>query len=140
MPSSTATRRALRQTSSTVGQRTAERAQHTPGQLKAGQAGQRVTVGGVHRRIAAAGQDLCRRAGDLSALHEQGERRVPGIQCAGDHLGAFGNEDTFFRLQTAAQLRLRQAGVDVQLRRGKVGDLNDIRHKEISFGKAFFLF
>ena len=73
-------------------------------------------------------QDIRSRAGNLFTLHEQGERCVSGIQRAGDHLGAFGDKDALFRLQSVAQLRLRETGVDVQLRGGKVGDLMNDRH------------
>ena len=112
----------------TAGRGAAECTQHAAGQLEAGQAGKHIPVGGVHRNAAAAGQDICRRAGDLFALHEQGKRLMPGVQRTGNHLGTFGNEDAFFRLQPIAQLRLRQAGVNVQFRCGKVCDLDDIRH------------
>ena len=120
-------------------QRAAEGAQHAAGQLEAGQAGKGLAVGCVHRGIPATGQDIGSRAGDLFTLHEQGERCVSGIQRAGDHLGAFGNKDAFFRFQTIAQLRLRQAGIDIQLRCGKVCDLDNIRHKEVLLWKSFFL-
>jgi hypothetical protein len=50
-----------------------------------------------------------------------------------------GNKDAFFRFQTIAQLRLRQAGIDSQLRCGKVCDLDNIRHKEVLLWKSFFL-
>ena len=119
-------------------QRAAEGAQHAAGQLEAGQAGKGLAVGCVHRGIPATGQDIGSRAGDLFALHEQGERCVSGIQRAGDHLGAFGNKDAFFRFQTIAQLRLCQAGIDSQLRCGKVCDLDNIRHKEVLLWKSFF--
>ena len=62
-----------------------------------------------------------------------------GIQRAGDHLGAFGNKDAFFRFQTIAQLRLRQAGIDIQLRCGKVCDLDYIRNMKNLLGIGFFL-
>ena len=139
MPSRTATRRALRQTSSTLRGSGRRKAHHAAGQLEAGQAGKGLAVGCVHRGITATGQDIGSRAGDLFALHEQGERCVSGIQRAGNHLGAFGNKDAFFRFQTIAQLRLRQAGIDIQLRCGKVCDLDNIRHKEVLLWKSFFL-
>ena len=111
-----------------AGCRAAEGTQHATGQRKAGELCQQLPVGGVHRHIAAAGQDLLCRAGDLPALHQQGKGLVSGVQRPGDHLGAFGDKNTLFRLQPVAQLRLREPGVDVQLRGGKVGDLVNDRH------------
>ena len=42
--------------------------------------------------------------------------------------GALGDENALVRLQTVSQLRLGQAGVDVQLRRGQVGHFDDVQH------------
>ena len=111
-----------------AGRRTAEGAQHAPGQRKAGELCQQLPVSGIYRHIAAAGQNLLCRAGDLLALHQQGKGLVSGVQRPGDHLGAFGDKDALFRLQSVAQLRLREPSVDVQLRGGKVGDLMNDRH------------
>ncbi len=68
--------------------------------------------------VPAAGQDVLGRAGDLFAFHEQGQRLVAGIQRPRDHLGLSAIKRPF-RLQSIAQLGLGQAGVDVQLWRGK---------------------
>ena len=111
-----------------AGRRTAEGTQHAPGQRKAGELCQQLPVSGIYRHIAAAGQNLLCRAGDLLALHQQGKGLVSGVQRPGDHLGAFGDKDALFRLQSVAQLRLREPSVDVQLRGGKVGDLMNDRH------------
>ena len=111
-----------------AGRRTAEGAQHTPGQRKAGKLCQQLPVSGIHRHIAAAGQNLLCRAGDLLALHQQGKGLITGVQRPGNHLGAFSDKNTLFRLQPVTQLRLREPGVDVQLRGGKVGDLMNDRH------------
>ena len=122
-----------------AGRGAAEGTQHAAGQFVAGQAGQHLAVGRVYRGVPAAGQDVLGRAGDLFAFHEQGQRLVAGIQRPRDHLGALGNKNALFRLQSIAQLGLGQAGVDVQLWRGKISDLNDVGH-----GKrllcVFFLF
>ena len=122
-----------------AGSRAVEGAEHPPRQLKAGQRGQQLPVCGVDRRIPAAGQDLRCRAGDLFALHEQRDGPVSGIQRTGDHLGALGDEDAFFRFQPVPELVLRQAGVGVQLRRVKIGDLDDVRHENFSFDSLMAL-
>ena len=79
-------------------------------------------------------EDFCRRAGDLFALHQKGERLIACIQRPGNNFGALGNKDAFLRLQTIAQLVLGQPGVGVQLRGVKIGDLDDIWHRMLSFG------
>ena len=43
-------------------------------------------------------------------------------------LGLSAMKNALVRLQTVSQLRLGQAGVDVQLRRGQVGHFDDVRH------------
>ena len=117
-----------------TGCRTAECAEHAPGKFKARQSRQQLSIRRVNRSIPAAGQDFCRRTGDLFALHQKGERLIACIQRPGNNFGALGNKDAFLRLQTIAQLVLGQPGVGVQLRGVKIGDLDDIRHRMLSFG------
>ena len=131
MPSSTATRRASRHSSSTgrgAGRWKAERAQHTPGQLKAGKLCQHLPICRVHRRVAAAAQDARCRAGDLLALHQQGHGLVACVQRPVDDLGALGDKNASLRLEAIAQLVLGQPGIRVQLRRVEIRDLDDIGH------------
>ena len=113
-----------------AGRGTAECAEHASGQLKAGQRRQQLPVGGVHRRIAAAAQDARRRAGDLSALHQQGHRLIACVQRPVDDLRAFGDEDAFLRFEAIAQLVLGQPGIGVQLRRVEIRDLDDVGHTD----------
>ena len=95
--------------------RTAHGAEHTPGQRVAGQGLQYTAVRGVDGGVRAAGQHARGGAVDLAALHQKGERFAPGVQRRADDLGAFGDEDTLFRLQLIAQLGLGEPGVRSQL-------------------------
>ena len=106
MPSSTATRLALRHSSS---------ARRGPGQRVAGQRLQNAAVCGVDHSPGAAGQHPGGWAVDLAALHQKGERLAPGIQRRANDLGAFSDEDALFRLQLIAQLGFGELGVRSQL-------------------------
>ena len=109
--------------------RAGESAQHTTGQGVAGQRFQDLPRGSVYRGLTTPFQDLPGRTGDLPLLHQKRQGTQSGVQRTGDDLGAFRNKDPLFRLQPVAQLRLGQAGVDVQLWRGQVGDLDNVGHK-----------
>ncbi len=117
--------------------RAAQGAQHPAGQLIAGQAGQHLAVGGIQRNIAAAGHNIGGLAGDVVAFHQQGQGLVAGGQCQPDDLGAFGNKNALFRLQAVAQLGLGQAGKQIQLGRGKIGNFNDVGHGSL-LGRMIF--
>ena len=104
-------------------------AQDAPGQLIAGQPGQNRTVPGVDRHLAAPLYEAPALSLQLPALHQQREGDAARVQGMSDHLRAFRNKNTFFRLPPAAQLSLCQPGVHVQLRHVQVCHLNDITHR-----------
>ena len=107
----------------------AEGRQHPAGEGVAGQLGQHLAAGGVDGGV---GRDALQNAAggpvDLPLLHQQGEGRAAGVQRPVDDLGAFGDKDPLFGLETAAQLMFGQPGKDVQRGVGKVGDLDDMGH------------
>ena len=113
--------------------RAAHGAQHPPGQGVAGQRLQGLAGSSVHGGIGAAGQHGGSRTFDVGALHQKGKRHAARVQRGADDLGAFGDEDAFFRFQLVAQLRLGQTCIRGQFRHIQVRYFNDIGHGELLF-------
>ena len=108
--------------------RAAHGAQHAPGQVVAGEIAQQLLVRGIHGNAGTAGENLPRRACNVLALHEQRHRLIAAVQGPMDDLGAFRNEHPLGRFKPVEQLRLRQPGIHVQLRRGEIRYFNDVGH------------
>ena len=105
-------------------------AQHPPCQVEAGELGQHIQRRGVDRDVrVAAVQDLRALAADVLRLHEERHRHAACIQRPPDDQRALRNEQGVGRVGAVDQLVFGGAGVDVQLRRGKIGDLDDAGHR-----------
>ena len=82
---------------------------------KAGKLLQHIPLTRVHRDLPAALDQIFRVTLDVARLHQQGYRFVACIQRTADHLGAFRDKNSLFRLQPIAKLCLGQTGKHIQL-------------------------
>ena len=125
-PGSPAQGRGLRQS------RAAHGAQHAARQMEARQ----LREHGILRREnghvrTEPGQNFPCGGGNVAAVHQGGHGHTARVERASDDEGALRDEQGLRRVLTAAELHLGQAGVDIQLRGGKFGDLDQIRHAGI---------
>ena len=77
------------------------------------------------------GQNFPCGGGNVAAVHQCGHGHTARVERASDDEGALRDEQGRRRVLPAAELHLGQAGVDIQLRGGKIGDLDQIRHAGI---------
>ena len=108
--------------------RTAHGAEHAPGQVIARELRQQPVVGGVHGDIPQSVQKSRGLAGDMPPLGEQRHGDEARVQRGADHLGAFRDKQPVLWPQPVLQLVLRQPGVHVQRRIGKILYFHDIGH------------
>ena len=78
-----------------------------------------------------AGKQLFSLSRDVLSLHQKGQGLTACVQRVLYDLQAFRNEDPVFGIPPVFQLCLRQPGIDIQLRGGQVGDLNNIGHIQL---------
>ena len=113
--------------------RAAHGAEHAAREMKARQLREHIELGRIDRDVlGAARQDLARLAIDMAALHQKRHRHAPRVKRAADHERALGNEEGVCRVGAVDELVFRQAGVHVQLRRGKVRNIKNLCHSCIS--------
>ena len=113
--------------------RAAHGAEHTAREMKARQLREHIEPGRIDRDVlGAARQDLARLAVHMAALHQKRHRHAPRVERAADHERAFGDEEGVGRIGAVDELVFRQAGVHVQLRRGKVRNIKNLCHSCIS--------
>ena len=103
-------------------------AQHSPGQLEAYQPGEHIKGGCINGDVSAAGDQVSGLGLHVPVLHQKGAGHAPGIQRPADDIGTFCDEQALLGMLPAQQLIFRQAGVNVQLRGGKVVDGDDVGH------------
>ena len=108
---------------------TAHGAQDSPREGVAGQLGQHLPVGGIHRDLGTALQKFLSLSGEMAPLHKEGEGLTPAVQGPPDDLGALRNEDALLRLQPVAQLGLGEVGKDRQFRCTEIGYLDNMGHR-----------
>ena len=110
--------------------RTLHGAEHTAGQREAGQLLEAVLLRHIDRHVAAAGQDLLPALPSVQHLrqHQERLRLAAGIQRTLDDMGTFRDEQGIFNPVVTPQLCLRETGIDVQLRRVKIGDFDESMH------------
>ena len=77
------------------------------------------------------GQNFPCGGGNVAAVHQGGHGHTARVERASDDEGALRDEQGLRRVLPAAELHLGQAGVDIQLRGGKFGDLDQIQHAGI---------
>ena len=113
--------------------RAAHGAEHAAREMKTCQLREHVELGGIDRDVrGAARQDLARLAVHVAALHQKRHRHAPRVERAADHERALGDEEGICRVGAVDELVFRQAGVHVQLRRGKVRNIKNLCHSCIS--------
>ena len=113
--------------------RAAHGAQHTTGQVEAGELRQHVQRRGVYGDIRVTARQYLRAlAGDVLRLHQKRNGHAPGVQRPPDHQRALRNKQGVGRVGAVHQLVFGGAGVYVQLRRKKIGYLYDVGHQLIS--------
>ena len=113
--------------------RAAHGAEHAAREMKARQLREHIEPGRIDRDIVrTARQNLARLAVHMAALHQKRHRHAPRVKRAADHKRALGDEEGVGRVGAVDELVFRQAGVHVQLRRGKVRDVIDFCHSCIS--------
>ena len=108
--------------------RTTHGAQHAARQLVARQLSQEGAFAGIYRYVAAARYQFACLPLHVALLRQHRYGLVARLQCRAYHLGDLGNEDAFLLLQPVAQLRLREAAEDVELRTVQVRDVDDVSH------------
>ena len=106
--------------------------------MKARQLRQHLERGGVDRDVAAAAQKVACLALDVLRLDERGDGDAPGVERAADDERALRDEERLRRVGAAEQLVFGEPRVDIQLRRGKVRDFDDIGHGDPSAGLKKF--
>ena len=67
-------------------------------------------------------------AGDMLLFHQKGLRDAACVQRPADNQGAFGNKKALCRIRPVYKLILCEPRINIQLRRGKILDFNDIYH------------
>ena len=75
-----------------------------PGQLVAGEPAEHIPRPGIDRDVPAPGDEGSALAGQMAALHQQGDGAAAGLQGQGDHFPALGDENAPLRLLPPAQL------------------------------------
>ena len=115
-----------------LGSRPPHGAQHPSGQLIAGQPCQYLPFPGVKGDLPAACNDPGCLPFNKFTLGKEGQRLITSIQRQANDGRTFRNKHTLFRFQSVAQLRLGQSAENIQLRPGKISDLDDLRHFGIS--------
>ena len=112
-------------------------AKDSTGQLKTGQLGQNIKFRRINRHITASGDDIRRLPVNMSRFHQQGQGLIAAVQSPFYDFWTFGDKDSVFRVFPVQQLVFRQPGVDIQFRRGKVSDFDNICHNK--FLTAWFV-
>ena len=103
-------------------------AQDAAGQMKTNELCQHIQAGSVDRDILTAADDLAGLSVHVLFLHQHGDGDIALIQGALNDLGAFRDKYPIVRFPVMIELYLRQARIDIQFRRGKICDGNDIWH------------
>ena len=92
--------------------------------------GQHIQRRGVDGNVrVTAVQELRTLAGDVLRLHEERHRHTACVQRPSDDQRALRDEQGVGRIGAVDQLVFGGTGVDIQLRRGKIGDLYDTGHR-----------
>ena len=82
------------------------------------------------------GQNFPCGGGNVAAVHQCGHGHTARVERASDDEGALRNEQGLRRVLPAAELHLGQAGVDIQLRGGKFGDLDQTARSDARSGRG----
>ena len=82
----------------------------------------------VDRHVRASCQQLRTLARDVLLFHQKRDRLTPGVQRAADDQRTFRHEQAVFRVCPVHKLVFRQSGIDIQLRRMKIGNFPQLHH------------